>query len=63
MADVLQDSDDLFTLDTIFSIESQQILGTLLVLPTKGFMSVMVGYAKETVGARSDSAYSGVRLT
>lgn len=42
LAEVMQDRDEIFAMETIFSTEDREITGTLLVMPTKDFMDVMI---------------------
>ena len=42
LSDIMMDRDELFAMETIFSTDDREIVGTLLVLPTADFMDVMI---------------------
>ncbi|MBM3133396.1 MAG: hypothetical protein FJZ95_10265 [Chloroflexi bacterium] len=42
LADIMEDRDELFAMETVFSSDDRDITGTLLVLPTNEFMDVMI---------------------
>ena len=46
IADIMQERDELFAMETLFSTEDRDICGTLLVLPTADFMDVMLEQSK-----------------
>ncbi len=47
LADIMMDRDELFAMETVFSTDNQNIVGTLLVLPTADFMDVMIQQKRE----------------
>ncbi len=42
LADIMLDRDELFAMETVFSTDDRNVVGTLLVLPTAEFMDVMI---------------------
>jgi len=42
LSDIMAEREELFAMETIFSTDDREIVGTLLVLPTEDFMDVMI---------------------
>ncbi len=42
LAEIMEDRDELFVMETVFSTDGREVNGTLLVLPTADFMEMMV---------------------
>ena len=47
LSDIMMDRDELFAMETVFSSDNREIVGTLLVLPTSDFMDVMIEQKKQ----------------
>jgi len=47
VSDILHDRDELFAMETVFSIDNKEINGMLLVLPTAEFMDAMLAHSRQ----------------